>query len=118
MSPVGETHLLFVYGSLKRGFSNHPLMATAVFVGECRTAPRYRLLVLGPYPALSDGGDRAIAGELYSVDRRLLSKLDDFEGAAYRRRTVHLAEGRAAEAYFLVAERRASAVLDPRDRWL
>jgi gamma-glutamylcyclotransferase (GGCT)/AIG2-like uncharacterized protein YtfP len=118
VTPAGETHLLFVYGSLKRGFSNHFLLAAARFVGECRTAAGYQLLVLGIYPALSEGSDRAIAGELYAVDARLLFELDEFEGEAYRRRAVQLEDGRAAEAYFLVPERRADAMPDPRDRWL
>lgn len=118
MTARGEAHLLFVYGSLKRGFSNHPLLVTAHFVGECRTEARYQLLVFGIYPALSEGGDRAIAGELYAVDTRLLFELDEFEGEAYRRRAVQLEDGRTAEAYFLAPERRAEAVPDPRDRWL
>ncbi|HWA72440.1 MAG TPA: gamma-glutamylcyclotransferase family protein [Polyangiaceae bacterium] len=118
MTAAGEARLLFVYGSLKRGFSNHRLLAGARFVGECRTEARYQLLVLGIYPALSDQGDRAIAGELYALDARQLSKLDEFEGEAYRRRAVQLEDGRVAEAYFLVPERRAQAAPDPRDRWL
>jgi len=115
---VAETELLFVYGSLKRGFSNHRKLAVAQFVGECRTAQRYQLSLLGVYPALSAEGDRAIAGELYAVDARILSALDEFEGEAYRRGAVELSDGRVAQAYFLAPKWRASAVPDPRDRWL
>jgi gamma-glutamylcyclotransferase (GGCT)/AIG2-like uncharacterized protein YtfP len=108
---------IFVYGSLKRGFSNHAQLAQATFVGECQTAPRYRLLVFGAYPALSEG-DREVAGELYAVDQRALFDLDRFEGKAYRRASVELADGSTAQAFFLVPELVARALPAPENRWL
>lgn len=108
---------IFVYGSLKRGFSNHARLAQATFVGECQTAPRYRLLVFGAYPALSEG-DHEVAGELYAVHPRTLRALDRFEGQAYQRASVELADGSVAEAYFLVPDLVARAVPAPHNRWL
>lgn len=106
-----------MYGSLKRGFKNHAQLARATFVGECQTAPRYRLLVFGAYPALSEG-DHEVAGELYAVHQRTLFELDRFEGQAYRRASVELADGSVAQAYFLVPELVARAVPAPQNRWL
>jgi gamma-glutamylcyclotransferase (GGCT)/AIG2-like uncharacterized protein YtfP len=109
---------LFVYGSLKRGFNNHAQISHAVFVGECQTARRYQLLVLGAYPALAADGEHEIQGELYLVDRATLEALDDFEGKAYRRGSVSLVDGRTAQTYLLVPELLDCAVPAPQNWWL
>ena len=95
------THSIFVYGSLKRGHRHHRELRGARFVGERETAPAYRLLDFGDYPALARG-DRSIMGELFEVDDELLSHLDEFEGADYRRALVELADASTAQAYFAV----------------
>jgi gamma-glutamylaminecyclotransferase len=81
--------LVFVYGSLKRGFRNHGLLANCEFVGAGLTEARYRLINLGPYPALVETADEplSITGELYRIDRATLSTLDrlEDEGVLYRR---------------------------------
>ncbi|MEZ4299723.1 MAG: gamma-glutamylcyclotransferase family protein, partial [Polyangiaceae bacterium] len=70
--------LLFVYGSLLRGEDNHAVLAGARFVATARTAPRYTLVDLGPYPALVPGGETEVSGELFEVGPALLTELDDF----------------------------------------
>ncbi|CAL4937158.1 unnamed protein product [Urochloa decumbens] len=83
--------LVFTYGTLKRGFSNHPLLqdlaqrGDASFVGAAVTASRLPL-VCGPYrvPFLlnlpgEEGADR-VAGEVYAVTPRGLARLDELEG--------------------------------------
>lgn len=87
--------LLFVYGTLKRGCSNHAQMAGQKFVGEARTAPGYRLYDAGGYPGLvPDASDRdGVTGEVWSVDVAALQRLDAFEGVAeglYRREPLPL----------------------------
>ncbi|CAN6302738.1 unnamed protein product [Urochloa humidicola] len=85
--------LVFTYGTLKRGFSNHPLLqdlaqcGDASFVGAAVTASRLPL-VCGPYrvPFLlnlpgEEGADR-VAGELYAVTPRGLARLDELEGVS------------------------------------
>jgi gamma-glutamylcyclotransferase (GGCT)/AIG2-like uncharacterized protein YtfP len=74
---------LFVYGTLKRGGRGHELLAGQEYLGEARTAPRYRL-VQGPwYPCLiDDASGYAVEGELWSIDDTTLSQLDAYEGAA------------------------------------
>lgn len=118
MTEVEQPRLLFVYGTLKRGFGNHHLLAHSAFVGECRTAGHYRLVVFAGYPALVGDGDVAIHGELYSVDARTLENLDVFEGNAYLRAAVSLADGRQAEGYLLVSALLDRAVPAPQNRWL
>lgn len=96
---MADSTLLFVYGSLKRGRRHHAELGGARFVGVARTAPEYRLLDLGEYPALA-AGRRAIEGELYVVTEALLVELDRFEGDGYERAAVRLDGGGVALAYF------------------
>ena len=80
---LGQSFLLFVYGTLMRSGSRHPALAGQRFLGEARTEPRYALLDLGEYPGLvrREPGGRAVCGELYEVEGRLLPDLDEMEGA-------------------------------------
>jgi gamma-glutamylcyclotransferase (GGCT)/AIG2-like uncharacterized protein YtfP len=103
---------------LKRGFSNHRQISHAAFLGECRTERGYRLLVFESYPALAADGEHEIHGELYLVEEATLADLDVFEGEAYRRSAVSLADGRTAQTYLLVPELLEHAVLAPQNRWL
>ena len=100
--------LLFVYGTLKRGCSNHRLLAGQAFLGLARTPPGFRLYDLGGYPGIAAlTTDReGVVGELWSVDDEALRQLDEFEGVhegLYRRERIALLppfEAQAAEAYF------------------
>jgi gamma-glutamylcyclotransferase (GGCT)/AIG2-like uncharacterized protein YtfP len=96
--------LLFVYGTLKRGFCNHHRLAGAKFVGAARTHAIYRLLNLGWYPGLIEGNPGiAVEGELWDVDEATLRRLDEYEGVPewFQRRAVALdGTSEPAEAYF------------------
>ncbi|GMN30583.1 hypothetical protein TIFTF001_002865 [Ficus carica] len=81
--------LIFVYGTLKRGLSNHCLMTDpiarddAVFLGNHVTLQPYPL-VHGEVPYLINlpGRGRRVRGELYSVTDRSLASPDELEGVA------------------------------------
>lgn len=109
-APGDAPHIVFVYGTLKRGQVRHAGLAGQRFVGEARTLPRYRMVNLGTFPALVEGGTGSIVGELWSVDAACLARLDYIEAVAddrYRRTRVWLApphEQVAAEAYFYTAD--------------
>ena len=94
---------LFVYGSLRRGEVHHALLRGAEPLGAIETAPHYRLVESAGYLALVPGGE-PIPGELYAVAPQEMPGLDAFEGSGYRRAPVRLADGSAAEAYFLAEE--------------
>ena len=53
---------IFVYGTLRRGAVNHRVLGGVggTFERAARTAARYELAALGPYPALLPNGARAI----------------------------------------------------------
>tara|TARA_R110002096_G_scaffold403766_3_gene601352 strand:+ start:60636 stop:61019 length:384 start_codon:yes stop_codon:yes gene_type:complete len=87
-------NLLFVYGSLKRGFSNHFYLANAEWVGNAQTKPGYRMFDYGGYPAaIVDSGGYSIKGELWRVSDDCLTLIDELEGideGLYKRATASL----------------------------
>jgi gamma-glutamylaminecyclotransferase len=71
--------LVFVYGTLRRGFWNHRLLSKAEFVGAGKTKARYAMYVDGiPYVVKEEVSQ--IVGEVYAVDRETLDDLDCLEG--------------------------------------
>lgn len=108
------TDLVFVYGSLKRGYHGHDQMKGADYEGAALTAlPRYQMLACPwpgapheAYPALITVAehDRAagfVTGEVYAVSASLMARLDEFEnvGQDYTRELIGLADGRQAWVY-------------------
>jgi gamma-glutamylaminecyclotransferase len=87
--------LLFVYGTLKRGCSNHRFLEGQTFVAPARTPPGYRLFDFGGYPGIVATPDdrHGVVGEVWSVDDAALKRLDHFEGVhegLYRREPIPL----------------------------
>jgi gamma-glutamylcyclotransferase (GGCT)/AIG2-like uncharacterized protein YtfP len=74
-----DPQLVFVYGTLRRGGSNHFRMAGAGFVAPGTINGRMYRIDWYPGLVLDDAGDE-IQGEVYSVDPELLAILDVFEG--------------------------------------
>ncbi|KAG2273410.1 hypothetical protein Bca52824_067965 [Brassica carinata] len=75
-----KTTLVFTYGTLKRGFSNHVLMQDLIRSGDAS--------LKGP------GTGHRVTGELYAVSPRGLSRLDELEGITrghYVRQPIRLA---------------------------
>ena len=79
---VVDRSLIFVYGSLKRGFALHRFLSQQDFVATASTQPHYRLFDCGTYPAMVKVavGGRSVKGELFRVDQQCLVRLDDVEG--------------------------------------
>ena len=81
---------LFVYGTLKRGGSNHHYLGGQTYLGTTRTVPGYTLYSLGSYPGLvaDPAAPDGVTGELWSIDAACLARLDVIAGVAegiYRR---------------------------------
>jgi gamma-glutamylcyclotransferase (GGCT)/AIG2-like uncharacterized protein YtfP len=79
-----NNHLVFVYGTLRRGggramsvrFPNAKFIADAKVSGS--------LYDLGAHPGLKlNEANSSVIGEVYEVDDELLNKLDDFEASTY-----------------------------------
>lgn len=113
MTPV------FVYGTLLAGEPNHRLLEAASFVGAAETAPVFSLVDLGPFPALVGGGERAVVGEVYEVDRPTLARLDLLEGHPrfYKRQRIALDDGRQVETYVLSPEQVAGRPVIGSGNW-
>lgn len=94
---------VFVYGTLRRGQYNHPLLAGASYVGDLITEPRFTMIDMGGYPGVLDRGTTAIVGEVYDVDVVTLARLDLLEEVPtlYRRRWLQLTEQATAMMYLL-----------------
>ena len=92
---MSEGKPVFVYGTLKRGGSNHCFMAGQSFLGNATSEPGFCLIDLGDYPGLVPcAEDRSgVAGEVWSVDKTGLAALDRLEGVdegLYRRAAIPL----------------------------
>ncbi len=81
---------VIVYGSLKKGFYNHKLLKDegAIFIDNFISEPIYSMYSLGWYPAVVEGGDTPIFGEVYEIGD--FTKLDKLEGHPkwYRRELI------------------------------
>ncbi|HIE98305.1 MAG TPA: gamma-glutamylcyclotransferase [Planctomycetes bacterium] len=92
---VDGRSLIFVYGSLKRGFALHRHLVKQAFVAAAATQPSYRLFDCGEYPAMVKVAvhGRSVKGEVFSVHQECLLQLDEVEGVKeglYSRDLVHL----------------------------
>jgi gamma-glutamylcyclotransferase (GGCT)/AIG2-like uncharacterized protein YtfP len=97
--------LLFVYGTLKKGCSNHHLLSNSVLVSETFTEGQFRMLDLEFFPGVVEGEPVSrIYGELYDVDTETVDVLDVFEGKWFYREKVLLENGSKAAMYFLSAK--------------
>ncbi len=79
---AGKVRVL-VYGSLKRGKSNHHLLADETHVGCARVQIPGRMVCLGGFPGMIrqlDGPTYELKGEVYEVSSDALNGLDYLEG--------------------------------------
>jgi gamma-glutamylaminecyclotransferase len=76
---------IFVYGTLKRGLSNHRFLERQRFLGEARTKPAYRLVDCGGYPGMFAVEEKGVSvrGEVWEVDDDCRATLDVLEDVAH-----------------------------------
>ncbi|XP_072030153.1 troponin C-akin-1 protein-like isoform X3 [Amphiura filiformis] len=113
------SHLVFVYGTLKRGQPNHEKMTNpdngqATFIGEARTVEKWPLVIATKFniPFMLDkpGLGHNFVGEVFSVDDAMLKTLDMLERHPhyYRRKPMqvkytHLIDSDAASRCNMIA---------------
>jgi gamma-glutamylcyclotransferase (GGCT)/AIG2-like uncharacterized protein YtfP len=112
--------ILFVYGTLKRGFAQNRRLGGQEFLGEVRTLPHYRLFDNGSHPCLvADARQgQAVQGELWRVDHSLLASLDAYEGVpvTFRRQEIQIAgQSEPVWAYFYQGD--VSGMKDCGESW-
>lgn len=76
--------LIFVYGTLKRGFCRSRHLDGQTFLAEAVTLPGYIMYDCGEYPGLvvDAASGVSIRGELWRVDERAIAILDEVEGVS------------------------------------
>lgn len=75
---------VFVYGSLKKGYHNYPVLKDSEYLGTFKTKGKYDMFSLGSFPAvIKNSHNYFINGELYSVTDEVLNDLDELEGNGY-----------------------------------
>lgn len=85
---VEAFHLMFTYGTLKSGQTNHHILTNtengrATLLGPAKTLKKWPLVLVSAYEIpcllpLEDVGHE-VSGELYLIDDRMLSVLDSLE---------------------------------------
>lgn len=85
---------VFVYGTLKRSYSNHHLLKSSTFLGQ--DTIKGEMYNLGHYPAIKNG-ENDIHGEVYEIDENTEQMLDILEGVPsfYQKHTVETKYGEA-----------------------
>ena len=106
MEPV----LLAVYGTLKEGRGNHPVLGNSELLGTHVTEPNYTMWSLGGFPAVSLNGNTPITTEIFKVtDEEVLrdvNRLEGFKGVKddernwYDTHTIETPYGNAEMYYF------------------
>lgn len=94
---------IFVYGTLLKGEANHDLLQGVKYLYTASTEPAFRLLNMGSFPAMTEGGESSVTGEVYEVPMEVLRDLDRLEGHPdwYERKQIRLTNGELVQAYIM-----------------
>lgn len=112
--------LLFVYGSLKKGFDNHNLLGKyAKRLGKAHTVKKFAMFEdsFGNYPYIVDVPISKIKGELYQITRaELMQKIDEFEDAPdyYVRKKIEVKSHHGVKRAFVYLKPDAALPTDQR----
>ena len=93
-------YLVFVYGSLKKGFHNHHILVDGGAKFIAKDSIKGRMHNLGRFPCVVKGDD-VIHGEVYSVNRATMARLDMLEGHPHFYRRELAGKGNDYWTYFL-----------------
>jgi len=112
---------VFVYGTLKRGGTNHSLLVGQRYLGDVLTRTGYTLYSMGDYPGMVRTPDdtSGVSGELWSVDDDCLAELDRLEGideGLYERSDILLAPNpwaRSAQSYLYLRPHHGLPAIGP-----
>ena len=75
-----KTINIFVYGTLRRSFGNHAILANSTYLGTARTLEYFVMHSSGHIPFVSRSQSvSTILGEVYQIDALTLQRLDRLE---------------------------------------
>jgi gamma-glutamylcyclotransferase (GGCT)/AIG2-like uncharacterized protein YtfP len=111
---MGE--LIFVYGTLKKGFSNHRLLEKDKFISEAETIDKYAMYVHGIPYVNYDEPISEITGEIYQVSKMSLLMIDLLEGhpSWYYRKKIYVEtdEGKVYKAWMYFNEQKTNDLVE------
>ena len=115
----GNTHPVFVYGTLMRGQRANHMLSSGDYAG-CFHLKDHAMYDLGSYPGIKPCDGESVLGELYFVSPAVVVQLDQYEGEGYLydRTSVTVQVGSStypAEAY--VYKKDVSTYKKMRERW-
>ncbi len=93
---------VFVYGTLKKGFSLNYLLANSIFIGEA-SLNGYDMYSLTSFPFITKGKGK-VYGEVYEVSEDLLKRLDMIEGGYVRKEVEVEILGKKMKVYTYVKD--------------
>ncbi|MBA3687349.1 MAG: gamma-glutamylcyclotransferase [Chloroflexi bacterium] len=88
---------LFVNGTLMRGLKLHDNLDGAEFLGEFRTAPKYRIFSIGDlHPGMyrAERGGISVPGEIYRLPDEVWARVEAGEPPGLYRGPIELSDGR------------------------
>jgi gamma-glutamylcyclotransferase (GGCT)/AIG2-like uncharacterized protein YtfP len=91
--------LLFVYGTLMRGFGNNVYTLSGATFVKCEAITGFDMYTNGAYPMLVDSDDptKTVHGEIFLISKSTFAKCDSLEGypTHYNRKQVQTTQGLA-----------------------
>ena len=100
MAAAGQPFVLFVNGTLMRGLKLNWNLRGADFLGEVRTAPRYRLYSIDDvHPGMFEvaSGGVSVKGELYRLPPDVWARVEAGEPPNLYRGSIELEDGRVVD---------------------
>jgi len=97
---AAQPFILFVNGTLMRGLKLNQNLDGADFLGEVRTAPRYRLYTIDDvHPGMFEvaSGGVSVSGELYRLPPEVWARVEAGEPPNLYRGPVELEDGRTVD---------------------
>jgi len=88
-----KSNLVFVYGTLRKGFGNHRILASNPFEGKALTKDNYAMYISGLPFVVKDEPVSHIVGEVYQLrDIKDLHRVDQLESHPdfYKRELIHV----------------------------
>jgi len=93
--------ILFVYGTLKKGFSLHSYLKDSIFLGK-GYINGYDMFLISWYPGIVKGKGK-VFGEVYKINERTLKEIDKIEDGYERvKEKVYLENGKSLEAFVYI----------------
>lgn len=107
---------LFVYGTLKKGFSNHHYLKNSQYIAAATTSEQHQMYQSGIPFVIKNKGTSPIHGEVYKIDNETLKRIDMLEGHphCYKREIIRiiLDNGNETEAWiYFYPQKPANSIL-------